>query len=533
MARIVLVRLAESVGDSTSPSRRRPVKLMALAFFAIVASMGVMWALASPIFSVPDENAHATKAIAVVRGQLSGHPMEGQRHPVVDLPHGYDYSQDILCYALHPDVTANCDFELGDAGGQPFFGTWVANYNPLYYALVGWPSLFLQSSAGIYGMRIVSVIIGSALLGWAFGLALGRARSRWLPLALAFVATPTVLYLMGSVNPNGLEIAAGVTLWVAVLRLFDAFSAEDRSAMRSVWPLWLAATVSAVILANVRALGPLWALVVVALVAVVSGWSRVRRLFMTRSSYWWIVGIVVAGAFSLLWTQSGGSLSGQAEASDAPLVGGSFVSGFVWILKATPDLLQQVFGYFGWFDALPPTWSYWLIAGVITVLLVLAFTAVRRRSVLVLGTALVGAVLIPALVQGYSVHQTGIIWQGRYFLFYYLGVLIIAAWNLSSRDGWRVDFLVPRITWIGSSLLALYGLVVFFFVLRRYVVGAEHPVGMMWKNPAWQPPLTWPVLMAVFTVFSAALVFVVSRAASMQPTQDDEGARSVTRSSRA
>ena len=41
----------------------------------------------------------------------------------------------------------------------------------------------------------------------------------------------------------------------------------------------------------------------------------------------------------------------------------------------------------------------------------------------------------------YSVHQTGIIWQGRYGLFLYLGITIVAAWLLS-RDAPAVDY--PR-----------------------------------------------------------------------------------------
>lgn len=29
--------------------------------FLLISAMSVLWALASPVFSVPDENAHATK----------------------------------------------------------------------------------------------------------------------------------------------------------------------------------------------------------------------------------------------------------------------------------------------------------------------------------------------------------------------------------------------------------------------------------------------------------------------------------------
>ena len=39
--------------------------------------LGVLWSLASPVFSVPDENAHAVKAIAQLRGQVIGYTVPG------------------------------------------------------------------------------------------------------------------------------------------------------------------------------------------------------------------------------------------------------------------------------------------------------------------------------------------------------------------------------------------------------------------------------------------------------------------------
>ena len=61
-----------------------------LAPFAIFTLLGVLWSLASPVFSVPDENAHAIKAIAQIRGQVVGYTLPGVKHIVVDLPPGYD-----------------------------------------------------------------------------------------------------------------------------------------------------------------------------------------------------------------------------------------------------------------------------------------------------------------------------------------------------------------------------------------------------------------------------------------------------------
>ena len=182
----------------------------------------------------------------------------------------------------------------------------------------------------------------------------------------------------------------------------------------------------------------------------------------------------------------GGSLSGQAEASDAPLVGGTFVQGFVAMLRGTNDYLQQAFGIFGWLDTPLPVWAYWFLIAALSVVVVLAMSATSRRSVLVLSAVIVASILVPAVVQGYSVGQTGIIWQGRYTLFLYLGITILAGWLLS-RDAARIGFLAPRVTWIGAALIGIYGIVAFALVMVRYVIGGEASLGEMISAPRGSP----------------------------------------------
>ena len=72
------------------------------------------------------------------------------------------------------------------------------------------------------------------------------------------------------------------------------------------------------------------------------------------------------------------------------------------------------------------------------------------------------ALLVPAFVQGYSVHQTGIIWQGRYGLFLYLGIMVVAAWLLSRDAPVRSTSFAPRAAW-GSAgpLIAAFGVLAY------------------------------------------------------------------------
>lgn len=490
--------------------------------FAVMAVLATLWSLASPVFSVPDENAHAAKAIAQVRGQVVGYTLPGVKHIIVDLPEGFDYDPNILCFATRPTQTADCGgAEFGAGVGTQTFNTWVGAYNPVYYYVVGWPSLLTQGNAAVYAMRIASALFGALLFAWAFHAAIEGRRARWMPLALAFVVAPMNLYLIGSVNPNGAELAAGALLWVALLRLLESFGDPDDHdrqprPSRAALPrgrLWLMVTIAAIVLANARALGPLWLTLIVGLCFVASGWEPTRRLFATGRSYIWLCIIAVGGLFSIIWTLSGGSLSSQAEPSDAPLVGGTFLEGFQLTLRMTPHYLQQAIGFFGWLDTPLPVWAYWLFVSGFAVLVLLAFAATRRRSVLTLAAVVVAAVLVPALVQGYSVGQTGMIWQGRYALFLYLGIVIVAGWLLS-RDSPRLSFLAARATWICSSLLAAYGVVAFCHVLIRYVVGEGAPLGTLFTDPRWQPPLGWITLAALYALASVAVVVLVGRTAS-------------------
>lgn len=506
------------------PVPRRSSLAWYLGPFAVFAALGILWALASPIFSVPDENAHATKAIAQVRGQVIGDTVPGVRHIVVDLPSGYEYSEEILCFKWHPERSASCDAELGDSGGQDWFNTWVGAYNPVYYAMVGWPSLFFDGSAGVYAMRFASALLCAALLAWAFHSAVLGPRARWLPFGVAFVAAPMNVYLMGSVNPNGAELASAVALWVGVLRLFESHRMPSvGSSLSRTW-LWAGVSVAAVVLVNARALGPLWLVIIVAACAAVAGWQQVKALFSTPTSYWWLGAIAVGGLFSVGWTLWGGSLSGQAEASDAPLVGAGFTQGVLYVLRSTGDYLQQAVGIFGWLDTALPAWSYWPIVAAFAVLVVLGVTAVPRRGVLVLVSVMAATVIVPALVQGYSVSQTGIIWQGRYVLFLSLGVMIVASWFLS-HEAPRAEFLSRRVSWVGAALIAAYGVIAFALVLVRYVIGGAAPLESMLTSPQWQPPLGWAALTAGYLVVSACVVGMVGAAATVLDREDRTDAR--------
>lgn len=478
------------------------------AAFGLLFALSAVWAIGSPPFSSPDENAHAVKAIAAARGDFLGHAEPDAKYPVVDLPAGFAYPSNILCFAYHPETPASCSAEIGEEGASDSFSTWVARYNPVYYVAVGWPSLVWSGEDGLIAMRLMSAALCSALLAAAVTLAFGARHRSWAVAGMAFLASPMVMYLASAISPQGLEIAAAALLWVALPRLLA--EGETHAPPRA---LWVAVVIAGSALALARALGPLWVVLIVGFCLATSSRAAVRALFRRVESYAWMAVLAAAGLFSLIWTMSGGSLSGQADEGDAILVGGTFGQAVLVMLRATPANILQSAGVFGWLDTYLPALAYAAYFSVLTLLVVLSLTAGGRRAAIVVGALLIAAVAIPVIVQSASVAQTGIIWQGRYGMFWYIGVPILAASMLSSSTSHSARELVRPVSAVIGVGIVAYGFVAFLVTLRRYVVGTAAPIGEMFSDPQWEPPGGWvlvSVAMAVVSVAAVAAVLLTS-----------------------
>lgn len=508
--------VATAPSKTPEPGDRRGLSTFLIPF-VLTWLLSSLWSLATPVFAAPDENAHATKAIAQLRGEIAGHAQEGSRFPVVDLPDSYRYAPGIVCFAYHPETAADCGVELGVSTGTPWFDTWVSAYNPVYYYVVGWPSLFLGGSAGIYGMRLMSALLCAAFLALAFQSALAARRSRWMPAALAFLVGPMVVFLCGTISPQGLEVAAAAALWTALPRLLDSFSVPFAGRR---WTLWAVVVAAAVALALARASGPLWVVIVVVACLLMAGRAPTTALFRGRSGWPWIGGIAVAGIFSLGWTLLGGGLGGQASTSDVPLVNGSFLAGAWAMIRNTPRFVAESAGVFGWLDTPLPGLVYAVYFGALALLVALAFGTADRRGRWTVVIALAVAAVVPVLVQAASISQTGLIWQGRYGMFLYVGVIIIAGRVLSTSAP-DLDGASVRISGVIMGLLAAFQLAAFVFALRRYVVGDDDHITKMVTSPEWQPPGTWPVLVVGAVVVELALSVWLARMAVVRARERD------------
>ena len=146
-------------------SRARPRKafwLTLVAAFLIIGS----WSVANPIMAAPDEPAHAVKAAATVRGQLfadesSYNPGRGD----FEVPELFRQLWTVPCFGFQPETTPTCFGGFsGDLSAPSESTSHVARYNPLYYAIVGLPSLLPLSPSTVIYMRLVGAALNALLI---------------------------------------------------------------------------------------------------------------------------------------------------------------------------------------------------------------------------------------------------------------------------------------------------------------------------------------------------------------------------------
>ncbi|WP_165397275.1 DUF2142 domain-containing protein [Microterricola gilva] len=459
----------------------------------LASLLSIAWAIATPISASPDEPAHMVKAASVVRGQLVGEP-SALGH-VVQVPAYVAATHAETCFAFHPAVTADCvDALAGDGNALVDSTTTAGLYNPVYYVLVGWPSLIFQNEAGLYAMRAVSAVLFSLFLALTV-LTVSGWRRPALPLAaLAIAVPPMLIFLGGSVNPNAVETTATLAAFAGML---GVALHPSRSLLVQRSMIVLAGSAMA---ANTRGLSPLWVLLAIAIPLLLIGWSGIRELLRRRPVQWAIAGTAAAALFALSWLFGSSSLTAAVEQEDNfqtfPGVGTHPLAGFVMTLRETFGYAQGMIGNFGWLDTPAPLGTYALWAALSGAIVLAAFSILRGRSALFAAVLTACFVFLPPIIQGIYITAGGLIWQGRYnlplFAIAVLGIVAVlsSARNTASpveeRPQTRSAF--NRLTLLVWALWAAAQFACFAEALRRYAVGSTGSWKKLVLDPEWAPP---------------------------------------------
>ncbi len=451
----------------------------------VLTGLTVCWVFATPLFGLSDEPAQVMRAASTVRGQVVGTPAGGP-NTIVSIPEDLIGANRLPCFMFHPTISAGCEAPLGHDTADVSEETWVGYYPPLYYFLVGWPSLLFQGAVAVYAMRLVAALLCSVLLAFAFfSAADARGRALLLP-AVAALATPYVFVYMATVNPSGMEMTSALCAWTSGVALANGPPSANKRRILARF------VISMAVLAQVRDLGPLFAGV---LVVVLVAWYGVRaswHLLRRRRVQLMVAGVGVCAAFAGVWVLTVGNLTFVANA--LPSRTGDFM--LVWrsIQRFWHDLIQLP-GNFGWTDTSPPRWVTAIGLLAIGGLLVLGLRAAARRERRI-GIALLSfSFVFPVLLVAAEARTNGVLGQGRYWFPLIIGGLLLVAEAGGSRAA-RPSLSV----WSGVAVIGIVVDVVCFQVaLDRFRFGLGRPE----ITAGWNPPGggdLWPVLYGALTL---------------------------------
>jgi predicted membrane protein DUF2142 len=267
---------------------------------ALVLAFGNMavWSLASPLSASPDEPAHVDRAVALDHGQLIGqtYQNDGNAKTVVTVPKMYGAENYYgSCFTFNSAQPATCAKPLTSSTQELPTITYVGRYPPLYYAIVGLPSIVGTSHATIYFMRLMSGLLSAVFLALAVMAVATWSRRRLLLVGVLVPATPMTFFLGSVVNPSGFEISSALCLWSAGLVL--ALERADRP------PPGLVAVVVGATMALLlaRGLSPLWVVGTLGILGLLAGWKSVQSIARDRSARWSLVALVPTGIFAVVW----------------------------------------------------------------------------------------------------------------------------------------------------------------------------------------------------------------------------------------
>ncbi|MDY0815399.1 DUF2142 domain-containing protein [Kitasatospora purpeofusca] len=481
-----------------------PRRLWGISFLLFVV-LGSAWSLSTPMGGSPDEYAHLVRAAAVARGQVNGTEvmvkhqvagMDGQfAETGVQLPEWYrELSTRHSCYAFQQWQSADCAPALGSSEKTVEVTTAAGRYNPLYYAVVGWPSLLVSGELGLYLMRLVSAMFCAGLLASAV-VAAAEWRRRGIMIAgLLAALTPTTLYMGGMVNPSGPEIAAGVLVWSAALPMFMT---PDRALLNR---RLLRLGIGGLVLINIRPLGLVWFAGAVVCALLLAQRSAVRMVVRTRATWLWGLLLLAGTGVAMAWAMAHPDHSViQIPDWFTPLNAArrTFDNSLVYI--------HQMIGDFGWLDTPAPaiTWLLWPAAVILLILLALCFG--RPRQAFVVLAIMVALVLVPVAAQASQATKIGMVWQGRYLLPFMVGLPMAAAAVAALRvpSGglpWR-----RLIGWMALTL-TVANVAAFVWTLRRNTVGTA---GAFFIHPAhWSPPGSWLLWLLAYGLGATGLAVI-------------------------
>ena len=480
--------------------------------FGLLFSQVGLWSIMVPVAEGLDEPAHVINAASVVRGQVFKSGVDLYSHALevfpATVPGTFADGLVFTCSGTFPPgsmvpiTPAECYSPPPSNPSVVHTWTYVGQYQPLYYLLVGLPSLVGASTYVLYAMRLVSALLAALLLTVAVVVAARYLGESLASAAIAIALTPMVLYLCSGVQPNGIEIASAISLWICGAALI-------RRRGRAPWTLAAAAGASAAALSVVRPISPVWDILILMVLTYLCP-SEVRRRLWSQAHFRRTAAIVVVCVLgSVTWIVARHGLTTGLNGPGDWLPPGTPASAVLRsVLGGTSVALAQMVGAIGAQQQGVSLLAYliWIGLLVMVAYLIVVDRVRDKRGRLVKAWTVLAAtvVLLPgvAVVIGGRTHGAAT-WFGRYSLPIAVGLPLLLAF--CDRRTYRSAFSQVAVVVAGT------GQAIAFLVILRGFTTASAPTELSSSLAlrSWQPPLSVVPCAALFVVVTAMVVTVL------------------------
>ncbi|MGH1547847.1 DUF2142 domain-containing protein [Leifsonia poae] len=314
------------------------------------------------------------------------------------------------------------------------------------------------------------------------------------------------LFLSGTVNPNGLEVAATAAVFALLTATFGAPASRRTLAWRLA-----GVTVVSLLLVNTRSIALLWLLLALVAALILSD-RFVLRIVLRWWATWVAVGVVAAVTLAVaVFYLRPRPLTPAYQPIGA---GQSWGQGFSWTIDQTFSFMTGWIAQFGWLEIPAPAIALviWAVVGGGILITGVVFGGRRTQlAALPVGLALL---LVPPLTQAAVIGVAGYIWQGRYTLAPAVMLLLLAGMGLDRALPALEPFgrLRPLVG-VAVVLLAVGQVGAFLWMVRRYVTGLTSTGTWLdlLRHPVWQPPGGWILLVVLLTAAAAVGAWLTAR----------------------
>jgi hypothetical protein len=479
----------------------RAFVISTLIYFAFFA----LWSLGSPIGASPDEPRHVATAYGAVHGGIGNFEAQVPSW-IAELGTGQDGSP---CYAWNPNQTADCISSSLPSSATVSVKSQFGSYFPVYYLVTGSPTLVFDGQLALMLMRLVSALISAVILGlatWTIKRGTKNAGSK-LNFIIPLTLLPMAVFLYGSVNSSGMEIASSVYFWCASLILFSTSTNEDRKFKLIHF------AIAAILLLSTRLLAPLWLATILVIVSLCVDQfiSRFNDLIRKKDFQITLTTIALFTMGVLVWDYLHPNyyLDPNQKPVSSVVDGLREVSQF-FLNSALESVFEFGVGRLGWADTVLPfallaTLLIWgALAGAI-------FTKDnQRKTIYRVCLILLTPVVASSIVAG--IGWSGVGWQGRYSLPLLLGIPTALVYVLSQSDKLDRENSLQKhsLRLLEILLFTTLSVLTYAFVLNyhRYSAGTDSFIFTLNRN--WSPIVAFPILLLAFIAAGYSLyVFTV------------------------